>query len=66
MFYTGTGSSLQIGKETEYGTAVTPTALIDLTSESIKVAVEKGDEGSLLASKTPMSRDLLSITVSGR
>lgn len=65
MFYTGTGSSLQIGKESEYGTAVTPTALIDLTSESIKVAVEKGDEGSLLASKTPMSRDLLSITVSG-
>ena len=65
MFYTGTGSSLQIGKETEYGVAVTPAALIDLTSESIKVAVEKGDEGSLLASKTPMSRDLLSITVSG-
>ena len=65
MFYTGTGSSLQIGEESEYGTAVTPIALIDLTSESIKVAVEKGDEGSLLASKTPMSRDLLSITVSG-
>ena len=64
-FYTGTGSSLQIGKEKTYGTGVTPDTLVDITSEGIKVSVEKGDQGSLLASKTPMSRDLLGITVDG-
>ena len=46
MFYTGTGSSLQIGKESEYGTAVTPTALIDLTSESIKGERDRQDIAS--------------------
>lgn len=64
-FFTGTGSSLQIGKETTFGTGAEPTATVDLTSESIKVSVEKGDEGSLLASKTAMSRDLMGVTVEG-
>lgn len=41
------------------------THIVDLTSENIKVSVEKGDQGSLLASKTPMSRDLLGVTVEG-
>ncbi len=64
-FFTGTGSSLQIGKESSFGTAALPTTLVDITSESIKVSVEKGDEGSLLSSKTPMNRDLLGISVEG-
>lgn len=64
-FITGTGSSLQIGKESPFGTAALPSALVDITSESIKVSVEKGDEGSLLASKTPMNRDLLGVSVEG-
>lgn len=64
-FYTGIGASVQIGKEAIFKTAVPPDTLLDITSESIKVAVEKGDEGSLLASKTVASRDLLSVTVSG-
>lgn len=64
-FITGTGSSLQIGKEPAFGTAVVPSTLVDITSESIKVSVEKGDEGSLLASKTPMNRDLLGVSVEG-
>lgn len=64
-FYTGTGASVQIGKEAVFNTPVTPDTLVDITSEGVKVAVEKGDEGSLLASKTVASRDLLSITVSG-
>ncbi|MFA6776811.1 MAG: phage tail tube protein [Sphaerochaetaceae bacterium] len=64
-FITGTGASLQIGKETVFGTGVQPTDLVDITSEGIKLSVEKGDEGSLLASKTPNSRDLMSISVSG-
>lgn len=64
-FYTGTGASVQIGKEAIFKTPVTPDTLIDITSEAVKIAVEKGDEGSLLASKTVASRDLLSVTVSG-
>ncbi len=64
-FFTGTGTRLQIGKETSFAVAATPTDLVDLTSESIKVAVEKGDEGSLLGSKTASRRDLLSVTVEG-
>ena len=58
-FFTGTGTQLQIGKEASFGEAATPDTLVDLTSEGIKVTVEKGDEGSLLGSKTAMSRDLL-------
>ena len=64
-FFTGTGSSLQIGNESTFAESVIPSALVDLTSESIKVSVEKGDEGSLLSSKTVMSRDLLGISVEG-
>lgn len=64
-FFTGTGSRIQIGKEASFGQAAAPTTLVDLTSESIKVAVEKGDEGSLLGSKTASSRDLLAVTVEG-
>lgn len=64
-FFTGTGTQLQIGKEASFGEAATPDTLVDLTSEGIKVTVEKGDEGSLLGSKTAMSRDLLAVTVEG-
>lgn len=64
-FYTGSGSSCQIGKESTFGTGVTPTALVNLTSESIVESVAKGDEGSLLVSKTAASRDLMAINVGG-
>lgn len=64
-FYTGTGASAQFGKESVFGTSVVPTSLINLTSESMKLTVNKSDEGSLLASKTAMSRDLLDVTVDG-
>lgn len=64
-FITGSGASLRIGKEESFGTAATPEALVDITSESISLSVEKGDSGSLLASKTAESRDLLSVTVDG-
>lgn len=64
-FLTGTGTSLQMGKETAFAAGSDPTDLVDLTSESIKVGVEKGDEGSLLGSKTAMARDLLGISVEG-
>lgn len=64
-FITGSGASLRIGKEESFGTAAAPQALVDITSESISLSVEKGDSGSLLASKTAESRDLLSVTVDG-
>lgn len=64
-YYTGFGASLQIGAEELYGTAVEPDVLVDLTSEGIALTVEKGDEGSLLASKTAMTHDLMAVTVSG-
>ena len=64
-FLTGTGARLHIGKESTFAVASTPTALVDLTSESIKFSVEKGDEGSLLGSKTAMTRDILSASVEG-
>lgn len=64
-FITGSGASLRIGKEESFGAAAAPQALVDITSESISLSVEKGDSGSLLASKTAESRDLLSVTVDG-
>ena len=51
-FITGSGASLRIGKEESFGAAAAPQALVDITSESISLSVEKGDSGSLLASKT--------------
>ncbi len=61
----GAGSVCQAGKQTVFGTSVVPTALINMTSESINTTVNKGDEGNLLASKTANQRDLLGITVDG-
>ena len=34
-FYTGVGTNLQFGKEGEFGTPATATAMVNLTSESI-------------------------------
>lgn len=64
-FAVGTGTQCAFGKESVFGTKATMTDLVNLTSETLSAAVEKGDEGSLLASKTAMSRDLMSIKVSG-
>lgn len=64
-FYTGSGASLQIGKETAFAQGASPTALVDITSEALKLSVEKGDEGSLISSKTAQTRDLMSINVGG-
>lgn len=64
-FYTGVGTNLQFGKEAAFGTPATATALVNLTSESIVESYEKGDEGSLLASKTATNKDLLGVSVGG-
>lgn len=67
-FLTGTGTKMLWLKESSFGTTPTTktsSSLINLTSEGLSTAVEKGDEGNLLASKTASNRDLLAITVSG-
>src|SRR5574344_1917649 len=64
-FYTGVGTNLQFGKEAVFGSASQATATINLTSESIVESYEKGDEGSLLASKTATDKDLLGVNVGG-
>ena len=64
-FYTGSGSTLQMGKEATYGTLAEMTDLVNFTSESLTLNVTKSDEGNLLASKTAMTRDLMSIDVDG-
>ena len=65
MFYTGKGACVQIGKEESFGVKVTPTTLVNFTSESVGATVSKGDEGSLLASKTATDRDVMAVDVSG-
>ena len=64
-FITGSGTTIQFGKESGFAISANPTTLINHTNEGISVSVSKGDEGSLLVSKTPSSRDLLSIGVDG-
>lgn len=67
-FLVGTGSRMCFLKEKTFGTVEstkTSASLINITSESLSTAVEKGDEGNLLSSKTATNRDLMAITVSG-
>lgn len=64
-FYTGVGTNLQFGKEISFGASAQATATVNLTSESIVESYEKGDEGSLLASKTATDKDLLGVSVGG-
>ena len=64
-FYTGSGSTVQFGKEATWGTLASMTDLVNFTSESLALSVDKGDEGNLLASKTATTRDLMSINVDG-
>lgn len=66
-FYTGSGSTLAINVPRQgWGDKVdTGYQAVNFTSESINVAVTKADEGSLLASKTATTRDLMSIDVNG-
>lgn len=61
----GSGSALQAGKESAWGTAVAATFPINFTSESIGVKVEKKADESLLASKAAMASDLMRLTADG-
>jgi len=61
----GTGSVCQAGLQSAWGTPVAPDTLLNMTGESIKTTVEKGDEGNLMASKTRNQADVMSIKVDG-
>ena len=61
----GTGSVCQAGLQSVWGTPVAPDTLLNMTGESIKTTVEKGDEGNLMASKTRNQADVMSIKVDG-
>lgn len=61
----GIGSVLQAGKQSVWGTPVTPTVKVNMTSESIVTTAEKGDEGNLLPKKTRDQADLIAINTEG-
>lgn len=61
----GSGSQCQIGKESAYGTPVSATKAINFTSESVKLTVDKRDEGNLISSVSPTARDLMAAKVDG-
>ncbi len=61
----GIGTIAQAGIQSVFGTPVAPTVKLNLSSESLSVTNNKGDEGNLIASKTPNQRDLLSVDVGG-
>ena len=62
---TGIGAVCQAGKQSVWGTSVVPTTKVNMTSESISVTVEKGDEGNLLPKKTRDQADVIAINVDG-
>lgn len=61
----GSGSQCQLGKESTYGTAVAATNLVNFTSESVKLTIDKRDEGNLISSVGPTARDLMAAKVDG-
>ena len=61
----GNGSVCQTGLQSAWGTPVAPDTLLNMTGETIKTTVEKGDEGNLLGSKTRNQADVMSVKVDG-
>jgi len=65
MAVTGSGATLQIGKESAWGTAAAGAKIIDFTSESIKLAPDKKVQDSLIASKAAPAKDLMGLLAQG-
>jgi hypothetical protein len=61
----GTDSSFQIGLESVYGTAVTPTNMVNFLSESLKLDIERVVEDSILSSRTARQMDVMKYSTSG-
>ena len=64
-FKVGSGSVCQAALQTTWGTSVTPDTLLNMTSESIAVTYQKGDEANLIAKKTASAKDLLAVVTEG-
>ena len=62
---TGIGSVCQAGIQSAWGTSVAPDSKINMTSESVAVSMEKGDEGNLLPKKTRDQADVIAVNVDG-
>ena len=65
MAFTGSGSTLQIAKESAWGTLAAGAKIVDFTSESIKMDPDKKVQDSLIASKAAPAKDLMGLFVSG-
>ena len=65
MYKVGTGSVCQAGLQASWGTPVPPDTALNMTGETIKTTVEKGDEGNLMASKTKNQSDVIAVKVEG-
>lgn len=65
MAVTGIGATLQIGKESTWGTAAAGVKIINFTSESVRINADKKTEDTLIASTAPAGRDLMKLDVSG-
>lgn len=65
MAYTGTGSSLQVGKESSWGSAAAGAKNGNMLSESIKLNATKTVEDTLIASKAPSARLVMALDASG-
>jgi len=64
-FMVGNGSVCQAAEQSAWGTSKTPDTLINMTSETITVSYQKGDEANLIAKKTASSKELLAIVTEG-
>lgn len=61
---TGQGTALQIGKETTWGTGVTPTQAVNFTSEGFKANIEYKEEDTLVGGTTSRNMDIMKKGVS--
>lgn len=62
---TGQGSTLQIGKETNWGTKATPTAIMNFLNESLSLNVNRTEEDTLVGGVTSKNMDIMRKSVSG-
>ena len=65
MILNGNSLILQLGKENTYGTAVTPTNQVRVSSESLKPVYNKVDEGLLTGGRGASRKEIMSLKTEG-
>ena len=65
MILNGNSLILQLGKEDTYGTAVTPTNQVRVSSESLKPVYNKVDEGLLTGGRGASRKEIMSLKTEG-